>query len=114
MISSFFGTESIKAVVKNVETSDEGMVIVFDIVNGAVSEDDNNVIEGWEFVQTGALTENGIAVHKYGAYIIPASALNTQPSIAVKYNGVGYTTPTPITAAYNEMSVGMEYTLEAD
>lgn len=111
MISSFFEVPaSIKAVVKNVETSNEGMVIVFDVVNAT----DDSAIEGWEFVQTGALTEAGIAVHKYGAYIIPTSALNTQPAIAVEYLGIGYGPGSPITAAYSEMTIGMSYTLEAD
>lgn len=85
MISSFFGELEPIVVIRNIEEADEGKVIVFDVVNDAIEGDGNNTIEGWEFVQTQVMTEAGIAVHKYGTYIIPKSAENTPLGVMVKY-----------------------------
>lgn len=89
MISSFFGTPTLAVVIRNIEEADEGKVIVFDVVNGDgnLPDGENTIIEGWEFVQTEAMTTAGIAVHKYGAYIIPVSADSTPISVQVKYQG---------------------------
>ena len=89
MISSFFGEPSLAVVIKNIEEADERKVIVFDVVNGDTNlpSGENNIIEGWEFVQTQAMTLAGIAVHKYGAYIIPVSAESTPITVEVKYHG---------------------------
>jgi len=99
MITNFFGTPTLKAVIKNIEEAEEGKVIVFDVVNGAegeaVGEGVNDTpIEGWEFVQTEAMTRAGIAVHKYGAYIIPKSAEETVITATVKYKDVEYVSGT--------------------
>ena len=64
-----------------------------------------------EFVQTEALTELGVAVQKYGAYIIPASAASEDLTIKVNVNGVGYTATQAI-AANNK--VGDTITLAKD
>lgn len=89
MISSFFGTPSLALEIKNIEEAEEGKVIVFDVVNGDanLSDSENKIIEGWEFVQTKAMTEVGIAVHKYGALIIPITAESAPIGVQVKYNG---------------------------
>ena len=44
--------------------------------------------QGYQFVQTADATENGIAIHRYGAVIIPADA--TPVSISIMLNGVEY------------------------
>ena len=64
-----------------------------------------------EFVQTEALTELGVAVQKYGAYIIPASVASEDLTIKVNVNGVGYTATQTI-AANNK--VGDTITLAKD
>lgn len=93
MISSFFGTPNLSVVITNIEESDEGKVIVFDVVNGdSEGENFETPIEGWEFVQTRSMTVAGIAVHKYGAYIIPLSARGVVLELVVKYKDNSYRT----------------------
>ena len=48
------------------------------------------------FVQTEALTNNGIAVQKYGGLIIPASKIGTDITLVAKINGTTYTAATAI------------------
>ena len=62
-----------------------------------------------EFVQTEALTQVGIAVQKYGAYIIPASKASTKIQIVVKINGQEYTNST--TTIDSTTAVDTEITL---
>lgn len=51
------------------------------------------------FVQTEALTTAGIAVHPYGALIIPASQAATEITLVATVNGTTYTGATNITSA---------------
>lgn len=51
------------------------------------------------FHQTEALTTAGIAVHKYGAILIPASQFNTAITLEADIDGVTYTAATTITSA---------------
>ena len=48
------------------------------------------------FVQTEALTKAGIAVHKYGGLIIPASQVETNITLVAEINGVNYTATTTV------------------
>lgn len=48
------------------------------------------------FVQTEALTNNGIAVQKYGGLIIPASKIGTDITLVAEINGTTYTAATAI------------------
>lgn len=48
------------------------------------------------FVQTEALTNNGIAVQKYGGLIIPASKIGTGITLVAEINGTTYTAATAI------------------
>lgn len=48
------------------------------------------------FVQTEALTSDGIAVQKYGGLIIPASKVGTDITLVAEINGTTYTAATPI------------------
>lgn len=68
---------------------------------------DSNV----KFVQTEALTEDGIAVHPYGALLIPASQFATAITLKATIGGVGYTASATITSASN---VGATITLAKD
>lgn len=64
----------------------------------------NNV----NFVQTEALTTAGIAVHPFGALLIPASQVTTTIKLVATINGTEYTGATNITSASN---VGATVTL---
>lgn len=71
--------ESITATVTSVDLSDEAKVVTFDT-------DVPNV----EFVQTAELTAAGIAVHKYGAMIIPKSKFATKFTLTLRLAGTDY------------------------
>lgn len=53
------------------------------------------------FEQTEALTTVGVAVHKYGALLIPASQFATTITLVATINGTTYTASTQITSAAN-------------
>lgn len=53
------------------------------------------------FVQSEALVKAGIAVQKYGAVIIPASATSQTITLEAVVDGVGYTATTTISASSN-------------
>ena len=53
------------------------------------------------FVQTEALTTNGIAVQKYGGLIIPASKIKTDITLVAEINGATYTAATAINGSTN-------------
>lgn len=53
----------------------------------------------YEFIQTQALTQAGIAVHKYGALLIPASASATEITLEMKAGGSLYKGATTISSA---------------
>lgn len=76
-------------------TSDEGTTLALEVQNSTATLRDMS----FEFVQTQALTTAGIAVHKYGAVIIPASAASTSITLNVKLGGVTYVAGTAITAS---------------
>lgn len=51
------------------------------------------------FVQTEALTTEGIAVQKYGAIVIPSTKSETAITVVADLDGTTYTAETPITSA---------------
>lgn len=55
----------------------------------------------YEFVQTQALTTNGIAIHKYGGILIPSDKSATEITLVLTVNGVTYTAATSISTANN-------------
>jgi hypothetical protein len=55
----------------------------------------------FSFVQTQEATEAGIAIHKYGAIIIPASAVATAIKLEIDVNGTIYQSETSISATTN-------------
>ena len=78
---------TLTAKIMSKDTSDEATVLTLDAsVNGA-SLQPNTAL----FVQTPELTAKGIAVNKYGALIIPASAKNVEITLKATVNGTGYT-----------------------
>ena len=64
-----------------------------------------------KFVQTNALTDDGIAVHPFGAVMIPYGEEETEITLKATINGVGYTAAAAITAA---SEVGDTVTLAKD
>lgn len=53
----------------------------------------------YNFVQTEAMTANGIAIHKYGAVLIPASKVGTEITLELEIDGVKYQGATKISGA---------------
>lgn len=53
----------------------------------------------YNFIQTQAMTANGIAIHKYGAVLIPASKIATEITLELEVGGVTYTGATTISGA---------------
>lgn len=92
---------SITATVTSVDLSDEAMVVTFDT-------DVPNV----EFVQTAELTAAGIAVHKYGAMIIPKSQLKTKFTLTLRLAGTDYVYVGAAQIDSSNLEVGAE--LEVD
>lgn len=61
------------------------------------------------FIQTEQLTTDGIAVHKFGAYMIPASKKATEIQVVAEINGAQYTNATTKLTA--DSTVGTTLTL---
>lgn len=53
----------------------------------------------YEFIQTQALTQAGIGVHKYGALLIPSSATGTEVTLEMSCSGNTYKATTSINSA---------------
>lgn len=53
----------------------------------------------YEFIQTQALTQAGIGVHKYGAVLIPATASSTEITLEMNAGGSSYKATTSISSA---------------
>lgn len=70
------------------DESDEAITFTFSVD----TSDGNPTLANanYNFVQTEALTEEGIAVHKYGAVIIPASKSATEIVLTMEIDGVVY------------------------
>ena len=86
------------------DKSEEATVFALSADTDKASLEPNSV----HFVQTDALTKNGIAVQKYGALIIPTSKADTAITLVAEVNGQKYTGATTITSAKN---VGDKVTL---
>lgn len=88
----------------NKDTSDEAIVLAFNADIDEATLKPNSV----HFVQTKALTSNGIAVQKYGVVIIPKSAVAKEITIVAEIDGTEYTSiPMPST-----INVGDTFTLD--
>lgn len=87
-------------IVDSVNVSDEGYTLT-------LSEDPADTVAHSvaNFVQTQAATTAGIAIHKYGAVIAPASQKETSLTLELTIDGATYTAGTAVTA---ETAVGTE------
>lgn len=81
----------------NKDISDEAIVLAFNADTDEASLKPNSV----HFVQTEALTSQGIAVQKYGVVIIPKSAAAEEITIVAEIEGTEYTAKTTTTSAIN-------------
>lgn len=74
--------------VNSKDESEEAITFTFDVD----TSDENPTLANtnYSFVQTEALTEEGIAVHKYGAVIIPTSKSATEITLTMEVDGVVY------------------------
>lgn len=85
---------SLTVEITNKSVSDEATVFTF-VVDDATSFAPSGV----NFVQTEALTEDGIAVQKYGALIIPASKIAEECTLVATIGDTTYTASSAITGA---------------
>ena len=85
---------SLTVEIDNKSVSDEATVFTF-VVNDATSL----ALSGVNFVQTEALTADGIAVQKYGAMIIPASKVAEECTLVATIGDTTYTASSAITGA---------------
>lgn len=69
------------------------------ILTLGVTEKDGVYPQDVQFEQTQTLTEKGVAVHKYGAIIIPKEQFGTELTIEATVKGTKYTGATKITSA---------------
>lgn len=77
------------------DTIAEATVFTLELDDSTAALTDSNA----EFVQTQAITEDGIAIQKYGAVIIPASKLTEEITLVANLGGATYTATTAITGA---------------
>lgn len=87
--------ETLTVTVLSKSVSDEATVLTFsaDLSDEAFTGGNAN------FVQTSTLTEAGIAVHPYGAVIIPSGEESTNITLVADVNGTTYTAGSAITAS---------------
>lgn len=78
-------------------TSEDVTVFTLSCDAGSATLAPNNAL----FVQTDALTQLGIAVHPYGAVMIPASKATNDITLVATLNGKTYTATTTIKASNN-------------
>lgn len=78
---------ALTAKIMSKDTSEDATVLTLDASVDGASLQPNTAL----FVQTPELTAKGIAVNKYGALIIPASAKNVEITLKATVNGTGYT-----------------------
>ena len=76
--------QTIPIVFSSIEEYDDGKIITFETQEGLPP------IE-YKFKQTEALTKAGVAVHPYGAYIVPNAALTDALPVEMSYNFYGTT-----------------------
>lgn len=96
--------DTITAEITDKSVSEDAITLTLKASADGVTLAPNNV----NFVQTEALTTAGIAVHPFGALLIPASQAATAIKLVATINGTEYTGATNITSASN---VGATVTL---
>ena len=96
---------TITAKIASKDVSDNATVFTIEAAADGATLDPHNL----QFVQTEALTKKGIAVHPYGAVIIPASQAATKITLVGKIGNKTYTGQTQIDAS---SAVGVTVTMQ--
>lgn len=86
---------SLTLVVTGKSVSEEAIVYTLELAE----EDKTAYGSGTTFVQTKELTEKGIGVHPYGAYLIPSSATGAEITLKAEYKGHEYVASDKLTSA---------------
>lgn len=86
---------SVTFTITNKSVSDTAITLTLELDESTAALNPSNV----NFVQTEALTTAGIAVHPFGAVMIPASEDDTNITLVATINGATYTASTAITSA---------------
>ena len=96
---------TITAEIASKDVSDNATVFTIEVAADAATMEPHNL----RFVQTEDLTKKGIAVHPYGAVIIPASQASTKITLVGKIGDKTYTGQTQIDAS---SAVGVTVTMQ--
>ena len=96
---------TIKAKIASKDVSDNATVFTIEATSDAATMEPHTL----QFVQTEELTKKGIAVHPYGAVIIPASQVATKITLVGKIGNKTYTGQTQIDAS---SAVGVTVTMQ--
>lgn len=86
---------SVSFTITNKSVSDTAITLTLELDESTAALKPSNV----NFVQTEALTEDGIAVHPFGAVMIPAAEDDTEITLVATINGTTYTASAAITSA---------------
>ena len=86
---------SVTFTITNKSVSDTAITLTLELDESTAALKPSNV----NFVQTEALTADGIAVHPFGAVMIPASEDDTEITLVATINGTTYTASAAITSA---------------
>lgn len=90
--------DSITVEITGKDTSEVGTIFTLNVKNDTATLEPHSV----NFVQTDALTKDGIAVQKYGAIVIPSTKSKTPITLEADLDGTTYTSgEANITAANN-------------
>lgn len=96
-VASIDKPETINVEITGKDISEVGTIFTLDVQGDTATLAPNSL----NFVQTDALTKEGIAVQKYGAIVIPSTKSDTQINLVADLDGTTYTGGTPITSASN-------------
>lgn len=96
---------TITAEIASKDVSDNATVFTIEVAADAATMEPHNL----RFVQTEDLTKKGIAVHPYGAVIIPASQASTKITLVGKIGDKTYTAQTQIDAS---SAIGVTVTMQ--
>lgn len=93
--ASIVNPETITVEITGKNISEVGTIFTLNVQNDTATLAPNSV----NFVQTKALTTDGIAVQKYGAIVIPSTKSASEITLIADLDGTTYTGATSITAA---------------
>lgn len=88
--------DEVRVTITEKSVSDEAITLTLGIEDSASLEPSNV-----KFIQTEALTTSGIAVHPFGALLIPASEASTDITVKASILGTEYTAEMPIASNNN-------------